>query len=361
MNPSQSDALLPEVQNLTLEELKALGQKLAKHCTDYREASLRRSLTQLFTTMGLFLCTFALMLWSLNVSYLLTLALALPAGGLLVRLFIIQHDCGHGSFFKSAAANDWLGRILSLFTATPYHFWKRTHAIHHASCGNLEKRGTGDISTLTVKEYRALSPLSRLKYRLYRNPIILFLIGAPIYFTILQRIPFGHSLPAHQIWRSVLGLDLALVFFLGGLIYLFGLGTFLSLYLPILIVASAVGGWLFFVQHQYEDVYWEWDEEWSFHLAGLLGSSYYVLPKAIQWLTGSIGLHHIHHLNSRIPNYRLQECLEASPELLELPKKLHFFESLKCIPLALWDEDNKKLVTFAEAKAMERPVSEVPA
>ena len=221
MNTSESIAPLPEVQSLTLEELKALGQKLAKHCRNYRDVSLRRSLTQLFVTMGLFLGTFALMRWSLDISYLLTLALALPAGGLLVRLFVIQHDCGHRAFFKSTLANDWLGRILSLFTVTPYHFWKRTHAIHHASCGNLEKRGIGDISTLTIKEYRGLPFLSRLKYRLYRNPIILILIGTPINFAILQRLPFGQPLPAHQIWRSVLGLDLALVFFLGGLIYLF--------------------------------------------------------------------------------------------------------------------------------------------
>ncbi len=349
MKTSQSDAPLPEAQSLTLKELKALGQKLAEHCRKYRDASLRRSLTQLFVTMGLFLGTFALMRWSLDISYLLTLVLALPAGGLLVRLFVIQHDCGHGAFFKSITANDWLGRILSLFTVTPYHFWKRAHAIHHATCGNLEKRGVGDVSTLTVKEYKTLPLLSRLKYRLYRNPVILFLFGAPIHFAILQRLPFGQSLPAHQIWRSVLGLDFALIFFLGGLMYLFGVGTFLSVYLPILIAASAVGSWMFFIHHQYEDVYWERDDEWNFHLAGLLGSSYYVLPKAVQWLTGSIGLHHVHHLNSRIPNYRLQECLDGSPELLTIPKKLHFFESLKCIPLALWDEDNKKLVSFAEA------------
>ena len=349
MKTSQSDAPLPEAQSLTLKELKALGQKLAEHCRKYRDASLRRSLTQLFVTMGLFLGTFALMRWSLDISYLLTLVLALPAGGLLVRLFVIQHDCGHGAFFKSITANDWLGRILSLFTVTPYHFWKRAHAIHHATCGNLEKRGVGDVSTLTVKEYKTLPLLSRLKYRLYRNPVILFLFGAPIHFATLQRLPFGQSLPAHQIWRSVLGLDFALIFFLGGLMYLFGVGTFLSVYLPMLIVASVVGGWMFFVQHQFEAVYWERDDQWNFHLAGLLGSSYYVLPKAVQWLTGSIGLHHVHHLNSRIPNYRLQECLDGSPELLAIPKKLHFFESLKCIPLALWDEDNKKLVSFAEA------------
>ncbi|MDP6952941.1 MAG: fatty acid desaturase [Alphaproteobacteria bacterium] len=350
MNTSQSGAPHPEAPGLSLEELKALGQKLAAHCRNYRDTSLGRSLTQLFVTMGLFLGSFALMLWSLDFSYLLTLALALPVGGLLVRLFIVQHDCGHGAFFRSRTANDQLGRTLSLFTVTPYHFWKRAHAIHHANCGNLEKRGVGDISTLTVGEYKALPHWSRLIYRLYRNPVVLFLIGVPIHFAILQRIPFGQPLPMGQIWRSILGLDLALVVFLGGWMYLFGVGPFLSVYLPILAAASIIGGWMFFVQHQYEDVYWEQDGEWSFHLAGLLGSSYYVLPKTVQWLTGSIGLHHVHHLNSSIPNYRLQECLDASPELLAIPKKLRFFESLKCIPLALWDEDSRKLVRIAEVR-----------
>lgn len=349
MSISQTDATFPDVQSMTLDELKALGRKLAKHCRNYRDASLRRSLTQLTVTMGLLLGIFAVMLWSLDVSYLLTLVLALPAGGLLVRLFVIQHDCGHGAFFKSIAANDWLGRILSLFTVTPYEFWKRAHAIHHATCGNLEKRGVGDISTLTVREYKVLPTLSRLKYRLYRNPIFLFLIGVPIHFAILQRLPFGQPLPFRKVWRSILGLDLALVFFLGGLMYLFGVETFLLIYIPTLVAASIAGGWMFFIHHQYEDVYWERDDEWNFHLAGILGSSYYVLPKAMQWLTGSIGLHHVHHLNSAIPNYRLQECLDGSPELLAIPKKLYFFESLKCIPLALWDEDNNKLVSFAEA------------
>ncbi len=350
MNNSMNDARATEMHNLSVEALKALGQKLAAHCRNYRDTSLRRSLTQLFVTLGLFLGSFALMWWSLEFSYVLTLILALPTGGLLVRLFIVQHDCGHGAFFKSRAANDWLGRCLSIFTVTPYHFWKRAHAIHHANCGNLEKRGIGDISTLTVQEYKARPFWSRLQYRLYRNPVILFLVGVPIHFVILQRLPFGQPLPAKQIWRSVLGLDIVLVFFLGGGMALFGVAAFLSIYLPVLVAASIIGGWMFFVQHQYEDVYWDQCEEWNFHLAGILGSSYYVLPKAVQWLTGSIGLHHVHHLNSSIPNYRLQECLDASPELLAIPTKIRFFESLRCIPLVLWDEESKKLVKFAAAR-----------
>ena len=349
MSTSQSAPSLV-TQSLTLEELEALGQRLAAHCRNYRDANLRRSLTQLFITMGLFLGAFALMLWSLDISYFLTLALAIPTGGLLVRLFVIQHDCGHGAFFESAIANDWLGRFLSLFTVTPYSFWKRAHAIHHASCGNLDKRGVGDITTLTVTEYRSLSLLSRLNYHIYRNPLFLFVIGIPIHFAIIQRLPFKQPLPFRKIWRSIIGLDIGLIFFLGGLMYLFGAVPFLSVYFPVLLVASLIGGWMFFIHHQYEEVYWERDNEWSFHLSGLLGSSYYILPKALQWLSGSIGLHHIHHLNARIPNYRLQECLDASPELLSTPKKLRFLESLKCIRLVLWDEDNKKLVSFAGAR-----------
>ncbi len=337
---------------MTLDEIKALGVKLAEHCMNFRDISIRRSLIQLAVTLGLFFTSFALAYLSLQVSYLLTLLLTIPTGIFLVRLFIIQHDCGHGAFFNSMTANDWLGRFLSLFTVTPYEFWKRAHAIHHASCSNLERRGTGDISTLTVKEYQALSLPARIKYRLYRNPVVLFIIGVPIHFAIFQRLPFGQPLPFGKIWKSILGLDVALIVVLGAAMYFLGVSAFLMVYLPALVVAAIVGGWMFFIQHQYEDTYWEHQEEWNFHLAGLLGSSYYVLPRVLQWLTGNIGLHHIHHLNSAIPNYRLQECLNSSPELQSIPKKIRFLESLKCIRLALWDEDSKRLVSFARARAL---------
>ncbi len=338
--------------HMTIDEMKAMGVKLAAHCMDFRDSNLRRSLTQLIVTLTLFFASFTLSYMALDISYLLTLALSVPTGIFLVRLFIIQHDCGHGSFFKSKQANDWVGRLMSIFTVTPYEFWKRAHAIHHASCSNLERRGTGDISTLTVKEYHALPLIARIKYRLYRNPVVLFIIGVPIHFALIQRLPFWQPLPARKIWKSVLGLDLALVVVLGGAMYALGAVPFLMTYLPALIVAAIVGGWMFFIQHQYEDAYWEHQEEWNFHLAGLLGSSYYVLPKILQWLTGNIGIHHIHHLNSAIPNYRLQECLDASPELKEIPIKIRFFESLKCARLALWDEDNRKLVSFGTARAV---------
>ena len=252
-------------EHMTMDEVKALGVKMAAHCMDFRDSSLRRSLTQLFITLGLFFASFTLSYLALDISYWLTLALSIPTGIFLVKLFIIQHDCGHGSFFKSKKANDWLGRIMSVFTVTPYEFWKRAHAIHHASCSNLEKRGTGDISTLTIKEYRALSLMAKFKYRLYRNPIVLFIIGVPIHFAFIQRLPYLHPLPAKKIWKSVLGLDLALLIVLGGAMYALGVVAFLMVYLPALTIAAIVGGWMFFIQHQYEDAYWEHQDDWNFH------------------------------------------------------------------------------------------------
>lgn len=349
MTQSYEGQLVIEPKNFSRNELLAYGHKVAKHCMRFKGNITWRSVMQLSVTMGLFLACMVLMFWSLDYSYLLTLILALPASGFLVRLFMIQHDCGHGSYFTSAKSNIWVGRILSVFTVTPFDFWKRAHALHHATCGNLDKRGIGDIQTLTVREYEDLSKLKRIQYRLYRNPIVLFVIGMPFHFAILQRIPFWQPLPFKAVWRSILGLDLALLITIGVMIYWLGAGPFLWVYLPVMSGAAIIGGWLFFVQHQYEDTYWEENEEWSFQLAGLLGSSYYDLPKFLQWLTGSIGLHHIHHLNSRIPNYRLQECLETSPELQSLPNRLSLLESFKSLPLSLWDEDKQKLVSFGQA------------
>ena len=340
---------LVEPKEFTRDELLAYGQIVSKHCMQFKDNVTWRSVTQLTITFGLFWLSMLAMYWSLDYSYLLTLMLAVPASGLLVRLFMIQHDCGHGSYFASSKANIWVGRILSVFTVTPFDFWKKAHALHHATCGNLEKRGIGDIQTLTVDEFRNLPRLKQIQYRLYRNPIILFVVGMPVHFAILQRIPFWQPLPFKQVWRSILGLDLSLLIVGSLFIYWLGAAAFLMIYLPVMFLGAIIGGWLFFVQHQYEDTYWEDNADWSFQLAGLLGSSYYDLPKILQWFTGSIGLHHIHHLNSRIPNYRLQECLDASPELQSLPNRLSLVESLGSIPLALWDEDRKKLVSFGEA------------
>jgi len=329
------------------ENIATLAKQVARHCAAYREPVPSRAILQLANTLVPYLALCAAMLWgAANGHWLPVLLLTLPAGGLLVRLFIIQHDCGHGSFLHSPAANDRLGRVVSLLTLTPYDSWKRAHAIHHASTGNLGRRGSGDIETLTVREYLALSRWGRLRYRLYRNPLVLIVIGAPVNFLLLQRLPFCIGLPWRSAWRDVLALDIALAALFGALVFATGgIGPVVGALLPAICVASWIGGWLFYVQHQYEDTVWDHAENWDFHRAALGGSSYYVLPPILRWLTGNVGLHHIHHLNSRIPNYRLQECLEGHA-LLGQVGRLTLADSLRCVRLALWDEDTRKLVGF---------------
>jgi acyl-lipid omega-6 desaturase (Delta-12 desaturase) len=327
---------------------RATAQRLARHCTMFRDAQDWRALTQLATTLLPFLAVCAALLWSALNGYWFGLVLSLPAGGLLVRLFIFQHDCGHGSFFTSRVANTAVGRALSVLTLTPYGYWRRAHALHHASAGDLSRRGIGDVTTLTVQEYRELPRRRRLAYRIYRNPLLLHLIGPPLYFILFQRSPFGQALPAAEAWRSVLGLNAVLIATYGGLISVFGAGAVVAALLPTACIASWVGGWLFFVQHQFEHTHWENGEEWEFHTAALGGSSHYVLPPLLRWFTGNVGLHHIHHLNSRIPNYRLQECLKGDPTLHDI-SRLTFAQSVHCIGLALWDEESRRLVSFRQA------------
>ncbi len=329
---------------------RQLARHLARHCARFRGADLKRSLTQLLTTAAPFLLLSAGMWFALKGGYWFALVLTLPAAGLLVRLFIIQHDCGHGSFFRSRFANDMLGRAISLLTLVPYGNWRKAHATHHATSGNLSKRGSGDIDTLTVREYRALGRGKRLLYRLYRNPVVLLFFGPPYLFILSYRVPFGAPVPFHEAWPGVVMLNAGLVIFYGLLGLTFGWLNLLLVYGPVIMMGAWAGGWLFFIQHQFEDTVWENQEDWDFHDAAVRGSSYYVLPKILQWFTGNIGLHHIHHLNGKIPNYRLQECLNASPELKGM-SRLTFFESLKCVRLALWDEDSRKLISFRQAAA----------
>lgn len=324
-------------------------QQLAKHCLNYRESSSARATFQLVTTTALFILNCLAMYQSLiHVGYWLTLLLSLPAAGLVLRLFIIQHDCGHGSFYKSNSVNDWVGRCMSVFTITPYAYWRRLHALHHAGSSNLDKRGYGDIDTLTVSEYNALTPIKKLGYRIYRNPFFLMLVGGPVHFAVLQRLPLSFSKPSLQMWASVMGLNLSLVLFYSAIIWYIGWAPFLMLAIPVALIASSIGVWLFYIQHQFEDTHWEKSEHWDRKTAALYGSSYYALPKVLQWFTGNIGIHHVHHLCSSIPNYRLQECVDDEPEL----KKINYLtirESLKYATLSLWDEEMKKLVTFKAA------------
>lgn len=331
------------------ETLKQRVRRLAAHCQKYRGSVPRLAGWQMATTLVPLVLLITAMFATVRSAYWVTLLLAIPAAGLLVRAFIIQHDCGHGSFFASRAANDLLGRCMSVLTLAPYGLWRREHAQHHATSGNLDKRGAGDIETITVAEYQSLSPLGKLRYRLYRNSLFLFGIGVPVYFMIIQRLPWLHALPAREAWRSVVGLNLALIAFYGPLIYFLGLSDVLWVALPVVHIASASGGWLFFIQHQFEETTWEKAEGWDFQVAALLGSSYYDLPKVLNWFTGNIGLHHIHHLNSMISNYRLQDCIEASPELRAI-NRLTLWDSLKCARLKLWDEDGKRLIGFSDLR-----------
>ena len=338
----------------TQADLSLLARQIARHCAAYRDAVPSRALLQIANTLLPYLALCAAMLWGFAAGYgMFVLPLALLAGGFLVRLFIIQHDCGHGSFLASRVANDRIGRALSLLTVTPYDSWKRAHTLHHASAGDLSRRGTGDIETLTVREYLALTRWGRLRYRLYRNPLVLIVLGSPFNFLVLQRLPFGVGLPWRTAWRDVLALNLAIAALVGALACLAGgIGPVLGAFIPTICVAAWIGGWLFYVQHQYEDTVWDSGEEWDLHRAALDGSSYYVLPRVLQWFTGNVGLHHIHHLNSRIPNYRLQECLDGH-ELLGQVSRLTLRESLGCARLALWDEETRKLVGFSHLRTLE--------
>ena len=282
-------------------------------------------------------------------------ALLVPTAGLLTRIFIIQHDCGHSSYFKTRKANDRVGRALSLLTWTPYSFWRRTHNLHHASSGNLDKRGYGGIEMVTVKEFENFSPAKQKFYRLYRNVFFLLGLGTPLFVIVIQRLlvtePFLPEISTKanlkNSWKSIFGLNAALLVTYGTLGYFIGYGTLAALYLPVLIVTSWIGGWLFYIQHQFEETLWENQKEWSYNEAAVMGSSYYDLPKVLQWFTGNIGLHHIHHLNATIPNYRLQQCLDDHPDLGVI-NRMTLRDSMECAKLALWDEDQKRMITFKE-------------
>jgi acyl-lipid omega-6 desaturase (Delta-12 desaturase) len=319
----------------------------------YKKPDLRSATIQLLDSALPFIALWGLMAWSLQFSYWLTLALALPTAGLFVRLFIIQHDCGHGSFLARRAANDALGAVLGVATLFPYGYWKRTHAIHHASVGNLDERELGDIKTLTVREYLALSPVRRFLYRLYRNPLVLFAIGPTFQFVIKHRFPFDIPFSWKREWLSVLWTNVGIVGVYGGLAWLLGWKAVLLVQLPIVLFAGAAGVWLFYVQHQFEETYWDKDEAWDFYRAGAHGSSYYDLPAWLHWFSGNIGYHHIHHLASTIPNYRLAACLRENPGL-QKATRLTLRSSLRCAGLKLWDEERRALIGFGALRQAHR-------
>jgi omega-6 fatty acid desaturase (delta-12 desaturase) len=317
--------------------------------TKYHRSSTRSSIWQIADSFIPFFLTWFLMYLSLDLSYWITLLLSLPAAGFMARIFIIQHDCGHGSFFSSQKANDLVGMVSSVLTLTPYHYWRKSHAIHHAGAGKLEKRGIGDIYTMTVEEFQGLSKWGKLKYRLYRNPLVLFLFVPTVLFAIIYRFPISRMNALRQVELSVYLTNVAIAAVATGMIFLVGWKAFLAVQIPITIVTSSIGMWLFYVQHQFEDTYWSENDEWDYTEAALHGSSFYRLPKVLQWFTGNIGFHHVHHLSPRIPNYLLEKCHKENPEIQDV-SVLTLRTSLRSLPLTLWDEQRKKLISFRQLK-----------
>jgi len=315
----------------------------------FKQADTRRALLQVANTVVPFAVLWGLAYLSLEVSYLLTLALAVPTALLVVRLFILQHDCGHGAFFPSRRANNVLGFLLGIVTLTPYKYWRRTHAIHHATSGNLDRREFGEVDTLTVSEYEALGRWRKLFYRLYRSSFVLLVLGPLYQFAIKHRLPYDAPRAWKREWADVWWTNLGIAAVLVAAHFTIGLEAFFLVHGPVFLISGAVGIWLFYVQHQFEDTYWDRQDQWDFHLAGIEGSSFYDLPRVAHWLTGNIGYHHVHHLSSQIPNYRLREAMESVPDLQHVTR-LKFVESLRCLGYKLWDEESRQLIGFSDLR-----------
>lgn len=316
----------------------------------YERSIVAASVFQLLSSIGLFVGACALMYWSLQLSYILTLLLAVPTGALLVRVFIVQHDCGHGSFLGLRWANDLIGTLCSVLTLAPYANWRRQHARHHASWNNLDRRDTGsDIysACLTVAEYRAMTRWNRFLYRLPRHPVIAHIVLPPLVFMVLYRVPFDTPANWPKERRAVYWLNAALVAVICVLGIAVGFVPVLLVQLPVMVIASIIGVWLFAVQHRFEESRWAREQQWSYRGASLEGSSFLKLPKVLQWFTGNIGFHHIHHLAPRIPNYRLERCYRNVDALKE-NSPLTLRHALSSVRLALWDEDRQRLVRFKD-------------
>ncbi len=321
-------------------------KKVKPFCGVDTAKSWRQLLGTLTVYSGLWLASYS----CLSFSPWLSLLPSVLGGLFLVRLFMIQHDCGHGSFFKHHLLQESVGFCLGVLTLTPYHYWKRTHAMHHSHSGNLDSNAEGEITTLTVEQYRSKGLWGRFGYRVYRNPLFLMTVGAIFQFALKHRVPWDAPLRWKKEWRSVAATNLALVALVSVAVALIGWESFLWVQLPVTFVASVSGIFLFYVQHQYEDAYFRARPEWSYYDAAIQGSSHLVLPKVLAWLTANIGLHHIHHLSHKIPNYKLAACFEANPDMVS-GKVLKLKDTWPLLKLSLWDEAHQKMVAFADLKA----------
>ncbi len=313
----------------------------------YREPSLARSLWVVTNTLVPFFAIWAVAWWALDISYWISFACAIVLGFFLMRIFCIQHDCGHGALFKSKRANDWLGRFVSILTITPYAVWRKMHAVHHETHGNLDRREMGDVRTLTVEEYYARGPAGRALYRFYRNPLFLFGLAPFILFFLQYRLPVGlwHD---RKYWISAMGLNAILAVLLSAMYAAGGWAPILIIFVPSVLLGALAGVWTFYVQHQFEDTAWSRPPDWQVHDAALYGSSYVALPRWFAWFTANIGIHHVHHLYARIPFYRLPEVIADHPVFAET-NRMSFMDSLKCANFHLWDERQQKILSFREA------------
>jgi omega-6 fatty acid desaturase (delta-12 desaturase) len=319
---------------------------LLKRIARFSTPDNKTALFELSVTLLVFLVLSGLMIYSLTHGYWLTFAGLPLAAVLITRLFTIQHDCGHGSYFSSQKVNNAVGCFLGVLTLTPYYYWRKNHSIHHAFSGNLDKRGVGDVDTITVEEYRTASFFKKLWYRIYRNPVFMIVVAPPLLFGLKHRLPVDCEFHSVKLWANIMLTNAAIAGAIALLVHFFGAQSFFLVYLPVIWGGSALGVAMFYIQHQYEDAYWNRKDEWSYFDAGLQGSSYFEFSKVFSWLVGNINLHHIHHLNGHIPSYRLRECLTQIPELQTVAKKRTLTDIPACFRLALWDDKAKKMVGF---------------
>lgn len=321
--------------------------RLIKSLVAFRKPSAPRSWYELAVTFLPLMVVLAIMMFAVASGYYSVLFLTPLSGLLLLRMFIIQHDCGHGAFMPGKKRNDWIGRAIGVLTLTPYDCWRRSHELHHAGTGNLDARGFGDVDTLTVHEFQSLSPLKRFGYRLYRHPLAILGFGPAYLFLLRHRLPIGLMRAGSLYWISAMSTNAVTGLLLAALVWQFGFAVTILVFLPTLLFAATAGVWLFYIQHQFESAHWDARSDWSFKEAALLGSSYLDLPAPLRWFTGGIGIHHIHHLMSQIPFYRLFEALGAHPELANV-NRITPRQTIRPFLLALWDEDQRKMVRFRD-------------